>query len=385
VNAVELGSGLLVPEPGQLAARAALSGMLRVRAERLFALPWPSLPEGRALRAALHAALRAEPGSFFAALRRPTVHVHFEAARYAPDPAPSLRAGAATLLAELAALGALPSPITIPAPPRRLVLLGRRVVIEAPGPLELSRGLVRSGGRDRLAVASPSHAPIAAPAVPELVLALVDENPLAMDEAHPDKEGNALSLGGRDESAWIASLADAVHRAAQYLPAFADELALGLSQIVPVGYHDQRHLSASYREAIGTVYMTLHPDPMTMTEALLHEFQHNKLNAALDLGPFLENAFDELVVSPVRPDPRPLHGVLLAVHAFLPIAELYLRMREAGDPLAASPRFAARFADIVQINHDGLATVLTHARPTAAGARMIAEMTALDRRHRAAL
>mgnify|MGYP000048771696 CR=1 FL=1 len=35
---------------------------------------------------------------------------------------------------------------------------------------------------------------------------------------------------------------------------------------------------------------------MTMTEALVHEFQHNKLNAALDLDPFLENAFDELVV-----------------------------------------------------------------------------------------
>jgi HEXXH motif-containing protein len=385
VTAEGLGAGLLVPEAGQHAARAALSAMLRVRAERLFALPWSTLPEGRALRSALHAALRADPGSFFAALRRPTAHVHFEAARFAPDPASSLRSGAATLLTELAALGALPLPITLPAPPRRVVLLGLRVVIEVPAPLELSRGVVRSGGRDRLAGAAASHVPIATRAAPDLVLARVDENPLAMDEAHPDKDGNALSLGGRDEAEWIASLAAAAQRAVQHLPAFAEEFALGLSQIVPVGHHEERHLSASYREAIGTVYMTLHPDPLTMTEALIHEFQHNKLNAALDLDPFLHNAFDELVSSPVRPDPRPLHGVLLAVHAFLPIAELLLRMRDADDPLAASPRFAARLLEIVERNHEGLGTLLAHGRPTAAGARMLAEMTALDQRHRASI
>lgn len=385
MSAVELGSGLLVPEAGQHAARAALSGMLRVRAGRLFTLPWSTLPEGRALRAALRAALEADSGSFFAALRRPTVHVHFEAARFAADPASSLRAGAATLLAELAALGALPAPITLPAPPRRIVLLGLRAVIEVSGPLELSRGVVRASGRDRLGDAAPSHVAIAAPAAPELALARVDENPLAMDEAHPDKEGNALSLGGREESEWTAALAGAVQRTVRHLPAFADEFALGLMQIVPVGHDDERHLSASYREAIGTIYMTLHPDPLTMTEALIHEFQHNKLNAALDLDPFLHNAFDELVASPVRPDPRPLHGVLLAVHAFLPIAELLLRLREAGDPIAAAPRFAERLGEIVQRNHEGLATLEAHGRPTDAGSRMLAEMKALDLRHRASI
>ena len=385
MSAVELGSELLVPEAGPHAARAALSGMLRVRAERLFALPWSTLPEGRALRAALHAALRADSGSFFAALRRPTVHVHFEAARFAADPASSLRAGAATLLGELAAIGALAAPITLPRPPRRVVLLGLRAAIEVPGPLELARGVLRSNGRDRLAEADVSHVPIDAPAAPGLVLARVDENPLAMDEAHPAKEGNALSLGGRDESEWVAALADAVQRTVRYLPAFAGEFALGLSQVVPVGHHEQQHLSASYRESVGTIYMTLHPDPLTMTEALIHEFQHNKLNAALDLDPFLHNAFDELVASPVRPDPRPLHGVLLAVHAFVPIAELLLRLRDAGDPIASSHRFSVRLSEIVQRNHEGLATLLAHGRPTAAGARMLAEMTALDLRHRASI
>ena len=41
---------------------------------------------------------------------------------------------------------------------------------------------------------------------------------------------------------------------------------------VPVGWDEQRHLSASYQEAIGTVYLSLHPNPLTLAEALIHEF-----------------------------------------------------------------------------------------------------------------
>jgi HEXXH motif-containing protein len=59
----------------------------------------------------------------------------------------------------------------------------------------------------------------------------------------------------------------------------------------------------------------------------------------LELDALLENAFSPLYPSPVRPDPRPLHGVLLAVHAFLPVARLYADMLAAGDPRAADPGF----------------------------------------------
>ena len=40
---------------------------------------------------------------------------------------------------------------------------------------------------------------------------------------------------------------------------------LFLHQVVPVGWDPERHLSASYQEAIGTIYLSLHPSPMTMT------------------------------------------------------------------------------------------------------------------------
>jgi len=154
-----------------------------------------------------------------------------------------------------------------------------------------------------------------------------------------------------------------------------------LHEVIPVGYDETRHLSASYREAIGTMYLTLHPHAMTMAEAVLHEFQHNKFNVAADSAQYLENAFHPLYKSPIRPDPRPLWGILLAVHAFLPLAELYRRMRDAGHPLAARPDFEPRMAEIDLKNHEGMEMLRAHARFTDAGVALFADLEALERRH----
>jgi HEXXH motif-containing protein len=313
-------------------------------------------------------------------MRRTSVHVHFEAARHVtgPDRARHLLQGYASLLTELALSGGQFDPVELVAP-EWVVARGQRRRLHLGAITRFAPGVIASD--DSLGGHEPVHVPIDG----DVCLALCDDNPLAMNEAHPDKEGNALDLGGHPIDEWLASLKDALDRIATYLPLVREEMALGLQQLVPVGFHAEKHLSASYREALGTVYLSLHPDAMTMTEAVIHEFQHNKLNAALDLDPFLSNAFDERVVSPVRPDPRPLHGVLLAVHAFLPVAELYLRMRDASDPLATSPRFVDRLHKIVRGNHEGLTTTLAHARPTAAGRILLDEMVAIDRRHRGAL
>jgi len=114
---------------------------------------------------------------------------------------------------------------------------------------------------------------------------------------------------------------------------------------------------------------------MTMVEALVHEFSHNKLNALLDLDDVLENAFVPLYPSPVRPDPRPLLGVLLAVHAFVPVARLYEKMQQAGD----SRGRAARFSQVLEINREGTQLLQAHARPTAVGQGVLDELSRWDR------
>jgi HEXXH motif-containing protein len=151
-----------------------------------------------------------------------------------------------------------------------------------------------------------------------------------------------------------------------------------LRLVVPVGWHAEKHLSASYQEAVGLVYLTLHPQLMTMAEALVHEFQHNKVNAAFALDPLLVNAFSPLYPSPVRPDPRPLHGVLLAVHAFQPVARLYQAMIETGHDLSRNPAWLQRYVTILRMNRAGAATVLDNGQPTALGRGLLDEMRRLD-------
>jgi HEXXH motif-containing protein len=211
--------------------------------------------------------------------------------------------------------------------------------------------------------------------------ATVDHNPIAAFEAHPDKRGNSVDLGDRPEAEWIETLDQAFALVETFLPQTCAEMRLALREVVPVGYDATRHLSASYREAIGTMYLTLHPNVMTMTEAVLHEFQHNKLNVAADSVDFLANAFSPLYPSPIRPDPRPLWGILLAVHAFLPVAELYRRMRDAGHAFTAHPGFETRLSEIDLKNHEGMEMLRTHAQLTPAGVALFGDLEALETRH----
>ena len=211
-----------------------------------------------------------------------------------------------------------------------------------------------------------------------IVLALEDNNPLSDFEAHPDKEGNQLDLGDIPVDAWLASLRGSFERIERHMPLLADELRTIARVVVPVGWDAEKHLSASYQEAIGVVYMTLHPNDMTMVEAVIHEFQHNKINALFQLDPLLQNAFEPLYTSPVRPDPRPLHGVILAIHAFQPVARLYQLILEAEPELARHPSFVRRFRQILEKNRDGSKTVLDHGVPTEVGAVYLDEVRRID-------
>lgn len=211
-----------------------------------------------------------------------------------------------------------------------------------------------------------------------MVLAELDNNPLYLREAHPEKFGNELSLGDHPTSEWVESLRAAFELVDAHLPDLGAEMRLVSQLLVPVGWDPERHFSASYGEVVGTSYLTLHPDRMTMTEALIHEFSHNKINALFRLDAVLENAFSPLYASPVRPDPRPLHGVLLAVHAFVPVARVYELMLAAGHPLSRSAAFSDRLRHIAKGNHEGTATLLEHARPTAVGRGVLDEIARWD-------
>jgi HEXXH motif-containing protein len=210
-------------------------------------------------------------------------------------------------------------------------------------------------------------------------LALRDSNPLSMLEEHPDKSGNAVDLAGHPPAAWCEALARALDLLALALPDLHHEITRAVERVVPVGYHAERHFSASYREAPGLVYLSLHPSALTLAEALIHEHQHGKLNTLRWFDPLLHNAESTWTSSPIRPDLRPLLGVLMAVHAFVPVSALHLRLAELGHPEAAGERFGARRAEVLAANADGLATLEAMAQPTRVGGRVLEALRELDR------
>jgi len=213
---------------------------------------------------------------------------------------------------------------------------------------------------------------------PGLHLSLVDTNPLAMMEAHPDKEGNALTLSDRSLDEWLQAFRTATDALEAHLSEWTLALPGAPLRIIPVGFEPERHLSASYREALGVAYMSLHPSPLTLAEAIVHEGQHSRLNTLMLLDPVLRNGATAWTPSPVRPDLRPLNGVLLAAHAFVPVAVFHARLAAAAHPLASDPAFAARRAAVLVGNQRGLRTCRSMADATPAGTQLL---NALERVH----
>jgi HEXXH motif-containing protein len=293
---------------------------------------------------------------------------------------------------ELWALGALEEVVELREFNRRIVTLPRRStwccpedvrVLRFDGPLLVGVGeggqRVCTSARDAvLARTDPRLEPSGLGLHGGMTLVLEDNNPIADREAHPDKLGNALTLGDRSVDVWVRTLDEALKLIEAELPTLFGEMQLYIQRFVPVGFDARQHLSASYAEAIGTIYVSLHPNPMVMAEALIHEFSHNKLNALFEVDRVLYNAFSSTHPSPVRPDLRPLHGVLLAAHAFLPVAALYERMLESRHPWTSDPGFARRLAQIVSSNHQAVSTVVAAARPTAVGRGLVDELARLD-------
>jgi HEXXH motif-containing protein len=394
VSAVESLPDFCVPTPGSATLPRVLSEALGRALRDLRAVlrlhahgRWAS--DVAAFTEAMRALGREDLGALFLSLRRTEVGVWLRCLRpkttQPVDPSVGLPTLLCTLALDLAIRRALAQPLRLRSIPGRLTSTAGRLAITlppdatslwfAPGQL-----LVERACGSQPASFEPDDDAFVRLDGSSAVLALVDDSPLAALEAHPDKAGNALDLGGQPVARWRAALEGALALVGTYLPAFRGELELVLQQVVPVGWDEERHLSASVQEAIGTIYLSLHPNPMTMAEALIHEVSHNKLALLFELDPVLRNARSEGYASPVRPDRRPLHGVLLAVHAFLPVAALYAAMIEAGAPGSERPDFRRRFHQVVAGNHEGAEVLLAHARPTALGAQLLAEIDALDRR-----
>ncbi|MCG5213823.1 HEXXH motif domain-containing protein [Streptosporangium sp. KLBMP 9127] len=126
---------------------------------------------------------------------------------------------------------------------------------------------------------------------------------------------------------WSDRVRDAWMLLVAVTPGRAASIAEVLATLVPQAEGEAE--SATSRDAFGSIQLTEN-DAATFAEALVHESQHSKLNALLDLCPLYEEG-GGLHYSPARDDARPLHGLLHATYAYLGIADFWRRHRHVHD------------------------------------------------------
>jgi uncharacterized protein len=150
---------------------------------------------------------------------------------------------------------------------------------------------------------------------------------------------------GRLTQAQAMELADMLTAAWNVLdPASAAEIAALIRVIVPYRAPDSGLVSTSSPQTFGTVAMSRQPDRYTCAETLLHEAQHIKLSALLDLVSLCKPDDGQRYYAPWRVDPRPASGLLQGAYAFLGVSGFWRRQRESAPEPEVRQRAAAEFA-----------------------------------------
>jgi HEXXH motif-containing protein len=150
---------------------------------------------------------------------------------------------------------------------------------------------------------------------------------------------------------------------------YAQELSAGLRTLIPLSFKQNVNGSSS-RAAFGGIALSEKDSAVRLAEVLVHEMQHSKINALLDLHPLVHND-DRLWRAPWRTDPRPLIGVLHGIYAFTSVVEFWRIEREylTGE----SQRRAAQriFADRRHQVREAIDTVRSAPALTELGRRLV--------------
>jgi uncharacterized protein len=137
-------------------------------------------------------------------------------------------------------------------------------------------------------------------------------------------------------------------------PASAAEIAAIVRVIVPYRAPAAGHVSISSPQAFGTVAMSRQPDEYTCAETLVHETQHLKLCALLDLVTLTRPDVGQRYYAPWRTDPRPAGGLLQGAYAFLGVSGFWREQRRVAPEPAVRQRAQVEFARW----RDGVAAVV---------------------------
>ncbi|MEV7966422.1 FxsB family cyclophane-forming radical SAM/SPASM peptide maturase [Sphaerisporangium sp. NPDC088356] len=154
----------------------------------------------------------------------------------------------------------------------------------------------------------------------------------------------AARLSDEEFDRWATMFAEAGELIVRDHPRYAPGLAAGLGVIMPLEPSaDGSEVSSTARNAFGAVAAALPSDAASLALLLIHEFQHVKLGAILDIHGLYDPKDTKLYYAPWRKDPRPFEGLLQGTYAHLAVTDFW-RVRRLIDEGAAAHRAAVQFA-----------------------------------------
>jgi uncharacterized protein len=174
---------------------------------------------------------------------------------------------------------------------------------------------------------------------------------------------------------WSEELHGALAFIDAHLPAYAPGLRSGLTTVVPmVPAGNGAHRSAAARHAFGAVGAARPGDPALLALLLVHEFQHVKLGAVLDLYDLFDTSDTSArYYAPWRPDPRPLEGLYQGTYAHIAVTEFWrVRRRQLDGP--ARDEAETQFARWRQHTADAVEELLACTSLTPLGERFARAM-----------
>ncbi|MDX3541796.1 FxsB family cyclophane-forming radical SAM/SPASM peptide maturase [Streptomyces europaeiscabiei] len=128
---------------------------------------------------------------------------------------------------------------------------------------------------------------------------------------------------------WEAMFAEAWQLIRTEYPDYAQGIAAGLTAVTPLAPAPSGDdVSATSRHAFGAVGIALPRSAEDLALLLIHEYQHVKLGAMLDMFDLLDGLDDRRHHVLWRPDPRPLDAIVQGAYAHLAVADVWrIRVR----------------------------------------------------------
>jgi uncharacterized protein len=174
--------------------------------------------------------------------------------------------------------------------------------------------------------------------------------------------------------AWQEQFAVAWNLIERDYPGYAPGIAAGLSTITPLTNGESgRAISAAARPAFGAVGAALPASGEVLALLLIHEFQHVKLGAVLDLYDLYEPIPGQRFPVLWRNDLRPIEPVIQGTYAHMGVTD-YWRVRRHQVDGAAGTEAAEQFARWRMATSDAIETLASSGALTDRGDRFVARM-----------